>query len=205
MAPRDLDAYGIYEGKKLKLEFESGVVVEGRTITGTRDRRGKILLISLDECTVTYKDQVLFQPDWGVYDMAIGKEVVSAYAGPADVQSFHDFGKVSETKTEKIVYTERERELYKLYDEVRALRDADSATEERISEILNVLKSDFPKDWLLALELYELAYQNEFSIQGELLSYLEELKKTDSYKKLIENGLALIGDKEFQEINSTLT
>ena len=33
--------------------------------------------------------------------MAVGKEVVSAYAGAADVASFLDTSKVSETKTHK--------------------------------------------------------------------------------------------------------
>lgn len=201
MAPRDLDAYGIYEGKHLKLEFESGVVVEGRTITGTRDRRGKILLISLDECTVTYKDQVLFQPAWGVYDMAVGKEVVSAYAGPADVHSFHDFGKVSETKTEKIVYTDKERALYGLYDEIRAMRDSESSTEERIKEIYSILRSQFKKDWLLSLELYELAVKNDFEIQEELLGYLEELKQNVEYEKLINNGLKILNEGRLQNIS----
>jgi phenylalanine-4-hydroxylase len=36
---------------------------------------------------VTHKT-VLFQPEWGVYDMAVGKKVTSAFSGPADVNSF---------------------------------------------------------------------------------------------------------------------
>ena len=41
MSPRDLKAYGIYEGETMQLEFESGVIVRGKAITGTRDLRGK--------------------------------------------------------------------------------------------------------------------------------------------------------------------
>mgnify|MGYP000209035977 CR=1 FL=1 len=48
MSPRDLKAYGIYEGEQKTLEFESGIVIRGRVITGTRDLRGKILIISFD-------------------------------------------------------------------------------------------------------------------------------------------------------------
>ena len=135
MSPRDLKAYGIYEGETMRLEFESGVVVQGRAITGTRDLRGKILIITLDECTVTYKDQVLFQPEWGIYDMAIGKELISAYAGPADVLSFEDVGKVSDTKTHKIQYSDQELELYDLYTEVRNHRENDTITSAKILHI----------------------------------------------------------------------
>ncbi len=191
MSPRDLKAYGIYEGEFMTLEFESGVVVKGKAITGTRDLRGKILIISLEDCTVTYKDETLFKPAWGIYDMAIGKEVVSAYAGSADVDSFLGLGKVSETKTHKISYTEKEQELYGLYEEVRKMREDKSSTNKKITELFNQLKTQFQLDWLLSLELYELALQEHFSIQSAILERLEELKCNKSYTKLIENGLIL--------------
>ncbi|MEY2996983.1 MAG: hypothetical protein RIQ82_362, partial [Bacteroidota bacterium] len=76
MSPRDLEAYGIVEGKQVTLNFEGGVCVQGRIVTGKRDIRGKIQLIRFRECRVTYQDEVLFDPSWGVYDMAVGKSVV---------------------------------------------------------------------------------------------------------------------------------
>lgn len=200
MAPRDLDAYGIYEGKTVTLEFESGVVVEGKVITGTRDLRGRILLISFEECTVRYKDELLFKPDMGVYDMAIGKEVISAYAGSADVRSFGDIGKVSKNKSHKIVYSDRERALYKLYAEVREMRQNQSPDGLRIGEILTILKNDYPKDWLLALEMYELADKNDLEIAAELRNYLNQLKSDEKYTKLIDNGLRLIEESTPAEV-----
>ena len=191
MSPRDLKAYGIYEGEFMTLEFESGVTLKGKAITGTRDLRGKILMITFDECTVTYKDEILFQPKWGLYDMAVGKEVVSAYAGAADVISFEDSSKVSETKTHKIIYSKKAKELYFLYDQVREMRKASSSSEEKITKIFNQLKKHFAEDWLLFLELYELALKNNFSVKSKILNTLENLKSNKSYTKLIENGLNL--------------
>ena len=196
MSPRDLKAYGIYEGEHMRLEFESGVVVEGKAITGTRDLRGKILLITLDNCTVTYGDEVLFHPDWGIYDMAIGTEVISAYAGPADVSSFEDVGKVSETKTVKITYSQDEKELFAMYDEVRKMRENGTASEALIIEIIQKLKIKFQKDWLLVLELYELALSYNFAIRFELLDYLEKLQENPEYEQLIEKGLQLLNLKK---------
>ena len=192
MSPRDLKAYGIYEGEEMTLEFESGVIVKGRAITGTRDLRGKILIISLKDCTVTYQDQVLFRPEWGIYDMAIGKELVSAYSGPADVDSFEDIGKVSETKTDKIIYSDLQKKLYGLYEEVREIREKNKVTEDKIISIFNVLKNEFSQDWLLVLELYELALDKEYLVKEELRDYLEKLKSNKSYSTLIENGLHLL-------------
>ena len=191
MSPRDLKAYGIYEDKLMTLEFESGIVVKGIPITGTRDVRGKILIISLDQCTVTYHEEILFHSDWGIYDMVIGKEVISAFAGPADPASFLELGKVSEIKTHKIFYSEHEQLLNRLYEKVKKMREEKTTTEKNITKIFNQLKNEFPTDWLLNLELYELALQNKYSIKDTILEKLIELKQYNKYTKLIENGLVL--------------
>ena len=191
MSPRDLKTYGIYEGEFMTLEFESGLVVRGKAITGTRDLRGKILLITLDDCTVTFKDEILFKPEWGIYDMAIGKEVISAYAGAADVNSFDDMSKVSNTKTHKINYSEMEKELYGLYDQVCEMRTTNLISEEKVTFIFNQLQAKFSNDWLLLLELYELFIKKEYAIEKEILKALHDLKSNKSYTKLIENGLIL--------------
>lgn len=195
MSPRDLKAYGIYEDELMTLEFESGIIVKGKPITGTRDLRGKILIISLNHCTVTYREEVLFRPDWGIYDMAIGEEVISAFAGPADTASFLDLGKVSEVKTHQISYSEKEQQLNSLYEEVKKMRDEKTSTNKKITEIFTQLKSQFPTDWLLNLELYEVALQNNYLIKDAILEKLIELKQYKNFRKLIEKGVALCNNE----------
>ena len=192
MSPRDLEAYGIYEGKQVVLEFEGDIRVEGVVITGTRDLKGKILLISFKNCTVTHGDKTLFHPDWGVYDMAVGVEVISAFAGPADVVSFGDIGKVSETKTHKINYSTSDKELYSLYAEVREMRENGTVSESKVQEVFKQLQNKFKNDWLLSLELLELSIDNDYAVKTELAKHLETLKSNKSYKTLIENGLHLL-------------
>ena len=196
MSPRDLEAYGIYEGKTVNLEFEGGVKVEGEVITGTRDLRGRILLISFKNCTVTHFDTVLFHPDWGIYDMAVGVDIVSAYAGPADVNSYEDLGKVSETKTHKINYSDSDRELYGLYDQVRQMREENTVSEEAVLGIFSIVQEKFNNDWLLALELYELSVENNYSTQDEIKIYLDNLKVDEEYSSLINDGLSIIYNEQ---------
>ena len=191
MSPRDLEAYGIYEGKEVVLEFVGGVKVEGTAITGTRDLRGKIQIISFKDCTVTYQDTILFDPSWGIYDMAVGEEIMSAYSGPASLHSFEDVNKVSATKTHKIKYSDVDKELYGLYQTVRDFREKKNVSEIDIEDINNKLTMKFSSDWLLLLELYELSVKNNFSIKKELLNRLEELKCNKGYTILIEKGIAL--------------
>jgi len=47
------------EGKQTKLEFESGVMVEGK-IDKLLERDGKLLLVTFSNCTAKYGDRVLF-------------------------------------------------------------------------------------------------------------------------------------------------
>ncbi len=62
----------IREGQTARLEFESGVTVEGRVEKILR-RDGKMLLITFSNCTAKLGDRVLFDPAWGTYDMAVGE------------------------------------------------------------------------------------------------------------------------------------
>jgi phenylalanine-4-hydroxylase len=71
------------------------------------------------------------------------------------------------------------------------MREENSVTEEKVMQIFNQLKMNFSKDWLLFLELYELALKNNFSVKSAILSILKDLKSNESYTKLIENGLNL--------------
>ncbi|MFV0249229.1 MAG: aromatic amino acid hydroxylase [Tenacibaculum sp.] len=194
MSPKDLDIYGIYEGRKVVLEFEGNIKLEGEVITGTRDIKGKILLISFKNCTVSYKEQVLFKPDWGVYNMAVGAEVVSAFAGPADANSFENLGNISKTKTSKIIYSDQEKELYAFYSEVKMLRENNTVSEHKIKYIFEQLKTKFTNDWLLPLELLEIAIDKNYFIKTSLTSYLNELKTNKNYKSLIENGIELLNN-----------
>jgi phenylalanine-4-hydroxylase len=196
MSPRDLEAYGIYEGEKVSLEFEGGVKVEGEVITGTRDLRGRIQLISFKNCTVTHFDKVLFHPDWGIYDMAVGVEIVSAYAGPADVNSYEDIGKVSETKTHKINYSDVDRELYALYEQVRSIREKNTVSEDVIIGVFGIIQEKFNNDWLLALELYELSVEKNYEIQHEIKMYLDNLKTDEEYSSLINDGISLLFNEQ---------
>ncbi|MGK0420853.1 MAG: phenylalanine-4-hydroxylase [Polaribacter sp.] len=72
------------------------------------------------------------------------------------------------------------------------MREENVVSEDTITTIFKQLKKEFSNDWLLNLELYELALQYHFVIQEEIHAYLVLLQKNENYKKLIENGLNLL-------------
>lgn len=193
MSPRDLRAYDIYEGEVVTLEFEGGIVVKGEIITGSRNLQGEIILISFKNCTVTHGETVLFKPEWGIYDMAVGKKIVSAFSGPADANSFDMITHVPSSQTIKAKKTPEREILEKMYQTVRDFRER-KINEADLKLILNNLKQSYPNDWLLSVELLEVA--NDDVLKTEILDHLESLKtKRPEVKHLIEFGIELISEK----------
>lgn len=197
MSPRDLRAYDIYEGETVTLEFEGDIVVTGEIITGKRNLQGKIILISFKNCTVTHGDTVLFMPEWGIYDMAVGKKVISAFSGPADVHSFNLVGHVPSSKTIKAKKTPERIELESLYQNVRDLREGRTAALS-LRDVFSALQQKHGDDWLLSVEIAEwLHAQNNNALLDEVVAHLEELKlKRPKVAHLIADGLSLIFEKE---------
>ncbi|HEY4617537.1 MAG TPA: aromatic amino acid hydroxylase, partial [Flavobacterium sp.] len=197
MSPKDLNAYNITEGNSVKLEFEGNITVEGEIVTGSRNLQGEIILIRMNNCTVTHGETVLFQPEWGVYDMAVGKKLVSAFSGPADVNSFDLITHLPSSKTIKAKHTPERDDLEKLYQTVRSTRETKDM-ETSLAPVFHKLKADHPNDWLLAVEIAELLKdRNEPQLLEEVMMYLENLKqRRPEVTHLISGGLDLIFEKE---------
>lgn len=197
MSPKDLQAYSIVENETVKLEFEGNIIVEGEIITGSRNLHGEIILISFRNCTVTHGETILFQPEWGNYDMAIGKKVVSAFSGPADVNSFDLINSVPKTTTIKAKHTDERDDLEILYQTVRMIRENKDSKSE-LKAVFEKLQKNHSNDWLLSVEIAELLKDsNEDQLLQEVLVYLDQLKvKRPEVAHLIAGGLDLIFDKK---------
>lgn len=195
MSPRDLRAYDVYEGKEVTLEFEGDIIVKGEIITGSRNLQGEIILISFKNCTVTHGETVLFRPEWGTYDMAVGKKVVSAFSGPADVNSFNMISHVPSSQTIKAKKTPEREVLENMYQAIRDYRE-NKNTNADLNQILENLKNNYPTDWLLTVEILEVAENhNLIDLKNNALAHLENLKtKRADVKHLIEFGIELILD-----------
>ena len=196
MSPRDLRAYDIYEGEQVTLEFEGNIKVVGEIVTGTRNLQGEILLIKFKNCTVTHNDTVLFQPEWGIYDMAVGKKVISAFSGPADVNCFDMINHVPSSQTIKQKKSAEREELEKLYLSVRNIREGKPAS-TTLKEAFASVSAGHPNDWLLSVEIAELAKKDGNSdLVDKVLNHLEKVKSNrPEIVHLVDNGLELIFEK----------
>ncbi|WP_034923936.1 aromatic amino acid hydroxylase [Gillisia sp. CAL575] len=192
MSPRDLKAYDIYEEKKISFEFEGNIKVIGTIVTGTRNLQGKIILIRLKDCTVTHGEESLFKPEWGHYDMAIGKVVISAFAGPADPLSFDLITHTPSSTTIKSKKNQDKLELESLYEAVRNSREGKD-TKFSLQATFDLVKKHHHNDWLLSIEIYELIFHQDPEFAREIKEHLNKLEvRRPDVAHLINSGLELI-------------
>ena len=197
MGPRDLQAYNFYDGKHIQFEFESGITVEGMNVTGIRNLKSELMLIQFTDCTVKYKDEVLFSPEDGDFDFAVGKDIVSAFAGMADYRSFNvNTHNPSTTTTIKTERSAKQKELIELYEAIRNYRNGET-TKFSPDAVFDILKKHHNEDWLLPLEIYELEVERNTTLSKEVFRYLNELKeRRPEVSHLIEGGLELLETPE---------
>jgi len=193
MSDGELSSRGIETGKTLLLEFNSGVRVEGYLAKITR-KHGDAVVVYINNCTVMYQEQELFNPGWGTYDMAVGNRIISAYAGPADPDAYGLQYPAPAEKTHHLKHTESTSRLHDLYKEVSLIRENGENT-LALSNIWLAVKQHYPDEWLLTLEIAEICVKedNASGILNDLIQYLERKgSETQDLKCLVEDGLKLL-------------
>lgn len=176
-------------GNQVKLDFESGITVKG-TIKNSAPQ-----VITFENCTVTSAvGEILFDPSWGVYDMAVGDDIVSVFSGAADKNTFDELAYHPKTTTYHPTYNEKQLDLHRLYQRVRNCRE-EATGHERLAYIWEELQTDFPKDWLCALEILEILdrEKQEPEVAATITHFLQDkAEKQPGLKKLINDGFYLI-------------
>ena len=189
MSIDELMSLEIEAGKQVSLEFESGVNVQGKLINVSKNRKGLNMILSFEDCRVNYNDEVLFQPEWGTYDMAVGESIVSVFSGAADMAVFSkDNPFVPSELTHKIQYGEKRLELHKLYQKIRDIREGNTDKQELAGVWQELIKH--PKDWLAAVEILEISTDD--SLNAEIKTHLNNADGDEVTKGLIKDSLSLI-------------
>ncbi|MBC6109816.1 aromatic amino acid hydroxylase [Pedobacter fastidiosus] len=190
----DLKALNLTLDSKTELVFESGIKVIG-VVKNIIIENEKVILIAFNDCTVTESNgNILFKPEWGDYDMAVGEKIISVYNGAADKDAYEEITLISGEKTHQIIYDEKTLKLHSLYKSVRTIRETAESL-EKLPEIFAELKTKFRQDWLCALEILEIVFHKKrfHQLEKEILIHLEiKAGKELDHTKLINDGLYVI-------------
>ncbi|WP_316749405.1 aromatic amino acid hydroxylase [Pedobacter gandavensis] len=190
----ELQEQGIAIGSRADVTFDSGIHVNGM-VKDILQHKDKTILIVFEDCTVKEDNgNVLFQPEWGTYDMAVGEKIISVFNGAADKDAYEEITHVSDKQTHKVTYDEKTQQLHAIYKEIRTIRE-DKRNYEQVIALFEALKTDHRADWLAALEILEILYHKNLDpeLEKEIRIYLElKAANEPDHFKLITDGLHVI-------------
>ena len=179
----ELKQQGIAEGLPVELTFLSGIRVVGELMNIVR-REQKNILMRFEQCTVTaLNGDILFQPEWGVYDMAVGDAIDSVYGGVADPQHYSLYAAPSVQSTEMPSHDNKTLHVFSLYQQVRDLRESqlshskNQVDEASLLQLLTSIVLQASDEWLLLFEAIEL---------------IDSLNKADDFLPLRESLYAAL-------------
>ncbi len=188
MSDSDLAKAGIKKDQLSEFVFDSGISVKGIP-TRIHRKDGHVILISFRDCTVIYDGKLLFDPSWGVYDMAVGEHIPSVFNGPADPEGYGLSYAAPTEKTYKIQYSATERHCHQLYRTVREIREGQK-TIDLIEPTWKEYLHYFPDDWLLAADMLEICRNKNQALADEITDHLNKLRsKHPHLENLIYNAL----------------
>jgi phenylalanine-4-hydroxylase len=198
----DLQAYGLIKGQRTTLVFESNITVSG-ILDAVVYHADKIILLVFEDCTVKEKNgNILFQPEWGIYDMAVGEKIISVFNGAADKGAYEEITPMSDKLTGKVVHNEATEKLHRIYRGVRLIREGGNAYDQ-LPAFFESLKSNYRQDWLCAMEILEILDHTKQNpgMEKEVRIYLEmKASNEPDHRKLINDGLHVIANPVTQLI-----
>lgn len=189
-------ATDLQPGRRTTLRYDSGAEVEGVLIDAER-HGGELVLLRCRDATIRWQGRVVRPADAGPLALGVGDRVASVWQGAADRSAFEDISLVPRERTIRVQHTERDGHLHRLYQRVRAIREAgDGVT--GLGEVWRTVRAEHPDDWLLALEIYELLDAaadgaGDPPLKHEVKAYLEARRdEGDELRTLIDWGFTLV-------------
>ncbi len=169
----ELKAHNIQVGQRARLDYLSGITVEG-LLENVHRQEHRNLILTFSDCTVTdLSGRVLFDPAWGTYDLAVGAGITSVFGGVADREKLQLHKPLPRTQT---IQSELQEDLEEAYACVAGLHAAnDGLASDQREQLFGFLDS-YPDEWLLRAEMLEL--QDTEARQRARLE-LDQLLKND--------------------------
>jgi len=122
--------------------------------------------------------EVLFAPEWGTFDMAVGEKITSVYGGSADQSAFPLYSKPLDTATQSRAHSKEEQALYDEYELIRTIREEGEGNGDDFNTQCDRVLATYPDEWLLLFELAEYrAKKQKDALFNRLFKRLSELKQ----------------------------
>ena len=169
--------------EKLSLQFSNGITLSG--VVKEKIYEGSILLlVSFDNCEIKLGDEILFSPNWGQFDLACGKSIISVHGGPADLKNYLKFINLEDPITSKPIYIKEpskdKKNLNLLYERIDALSPKTQLEKPVIVSLIDELDEKYPDDWLSRFKIMEILFAKDNQLYDILRSQIDEISNHDS-------------------------
>ena len=157
LSKKEVDELNIKIDKNITLEFMGDIKLNGK-IEYILMKSSSIIMITFKKCTLKYKKEVLFNPQWGKFDLLCGNHINSVYGGPCDKINYYSNNKNSISKYEKYNKTSKitcNAHLNKLHHKLSKISNPMKSFKTIESIYLDVIKN-FPNEWLILYEILDL-------------------------------------------------
>lgn len=170
---KDLRQQALIKGKTVKLLFEGGIKLEGRLENYLRVK-GRLLLLTFKNCLIKDRNNnLLYQPSWGAFDLAVGSSVTSVFSGTADPKSYKQKDDFEPSKVPQKNFTAKQKETFKSYKQVANLK---SISDKQLESLIKKIKKQ-SSAWLLFLELLNFV-RNKPKFKKKVLALLGSIEQT---------------------------
>ena len=172
----------------VELNYTSGVKVSGKLIK-TFQAATEAVVLTLENATCEFKNEKLFLPEWGNYDIVIAKQVKPVWGAPADRDAFGEIDDFVASRVVPPAYSEEQKTGFSFYGQVRQLRQQTQPSPQQVKDLYEKFRTQAPKEWLLFLELIEMAIKNQ--LDPALIAEIENHLLTFDQNPLVTDGLKL--------------
>ena len=151
-----------------------------------------MVLLTFQEATVKYQNELLFRPEWGTFDLAVGYNIPSVFGGPADREQYENPDEYNVQ-----IIPPKKRHLLRnpsliFYSRIRKVRQNDPISYGEWESLVQEYQKHFSDHWLMGLELLELGNHLNAPNCDQLRAHIQSFSaQNSSLAELIENGLRL--------------
>ena len=196
-----LTSLGLSAKEKVKLKMTTGFLIEATYESCIRSG-SNIVLMTFSDCRITKDGKLYYDPEWGIFDLAVGERVVGVAGGPADREKYgeHEIPQTETSPGRTNPYSPEEKDLFALYADLRELRESDAGKtqkREKLSQLAKKVSQDFSDEWLIGLEIFDLAKSKlEFDPEDDqAIANIAERLQERADEEAIARGLSMIGNR----------
>ncbi len=189
----ELAEHGIRRGESVTLKYVSGITVSGR-LEHIERRDHKNILLSFSQCRVVDANgDVLFSPEWGHYDLAVGDVIESVFGGAADRSQFPLYRHLAVEPTPVPGNHVVDTSVEALYNTLNQWHWQGGFSKRDIRDLIRILQ-DHPQEWLARCDLLQLV-GTEHSVAMGLSNALQTFTQgSDQVSQCVHAFLKQVND-----------